>query len=341
MSTSGNYTQQIYTGHKALSLVWEGDDLVDWASGGVRWHPDGTMSPGRVDYAFRFNMAATEPKGEYVVLYSRVGTKGLLLRRGEIVRELNRSCYHAEAFEYPVALVRREDRVLLVHCPSRYHHLEIEDAATGEWLTSRPAQAGPFFHSRLAVSPGGRGLLSAGWVWQPWSAVVCYDLDEALRSPAVLDSLENSAPTTRNVSLAEEDSACWLNDDEVLLAGGDEEDSKDPEVAARGENRLKPHGLAVFHVREKTIRSLCVPEPRGRIGTMMPVGATHVMAFYQYPRLIRLSDGALEFSLPELRSGTQASSIVGGKELPALALDPVRKRFALAQGEKVHVITVG
>jgi hypothetical protein len=45
----------------------------------------------------------------------------------------------------------------------------------------------------------------------------------------------------------------------------------------------------------------------------MPVGKTHVMAFHQHPRLIRLCDGAVEFSLPE---------------------------FALAQEDNVHVISI-
>ena len=50
-----------------------------------------------------------------------------------------------------------------VHCPREYNRLEVEVAATGERLTPevdrRPQD---FFHSRLAVSPDGLRLLSAG-----------------------------------------------------------------------------------------------------------------------------------------------------------------------------------
>lgn len=44
------------------------------------------------------------------------------------------------------------------------------------------------FHSRLAVSHSSRYLLSAGWLWQPWSCVMVYDLIAALDNPARLDS---------------------------------------------------------------------------------------------------------------------------------------------------------
>jgi hypothetical protein len=338
MPSTCTYTEQVFTGTKAHSLVWHGDELVDWVGGAVRYRPDGTILPRSVNYAHRFNMAVTEPQGEFTAIYTRVGTKGLLLRHGQIVRELNRSFYHAEAFEYPITLVRREGRVLLIHCPDQYNQLVVEDATTGERLAAGTAEAANFFHSRLTASPSGRYFLTAGWVWHPWSAVAVYDLDDALQHPEVLDTLDWCAPMSRNVGAAEEDSACWLSDDEILLSGGDEEDTGDPDITGLGENRLKPHGLAVFHIHARTIRSLCVPGET--IGTMMPVGRTHVMTFYKHPRLIRLADGAVEFSLPHLASGSQTSSIIWSQEVPPLALDPARRRFALAQGGKVHVISI-
>jgi hypothetical protein len=41
-----------------------------------------------------------------------------------------------------------------------------------------------FFHSRLAVSPDGRFLLSAGWVWHPLSLAEIYELPRCWNSPA-------------------------------------------------------------------------------------------------------------------------------------------------------------
>ncbi len=65
-----------------------------------------------------------------------------------------------------------------------YNRLEIEDARTGEPLTAGPErEPDDFFHSRLAVSPSGRYLLSAGWVWHPWGCLVVFDLRQALADP--------------------------------------------------------------------------------------------------------------------------------------------------------------
>jgi hypothetical protein len=71
------------------------------------------------------------------VIYERLGTKGLLLHEGRIVRELDRSYYHASAYEYPVALFNDPDgRVLLAHCLGNYCRLELEEAETGRPLTA-------------------------------------------------------------------------------------------------------------------------------------------------------------------------------------------------------------
>jgi hypothetical protein len=77
----------------------------------------------------------------------------------------------------------------LVHCPAHYNQLEIEDAASGEPLTGLAKRApADVFHSRLAVSKSSRYLLSAGWIWQPWSCLMVYDLVAALDNPSRLDS---------------------------------------------------------------------------------------------------------------------------------------------------------
>jgi hypothetical protein len=44
------------------------------------------------------------PSGEFAVIYTRLGTKGLVLHRGKIIREINRSFYHADVYEYPIGL---------------------------------------------------------------------------------------------------------------------------------------------------------------------------------------------------------------------------------------------
>ena len=98
----------------------------------------------------------------------RARHQALLLHDGELIRELNRSHQQAGAYDYPIALGALPDgRQILVHCPDAYNVLQIEDAATGERLTAGPREPRDVFHSRLAISPDGQHLLSAGWYWQP------------------------------------------------------------------------------------------------------------------------------------------------------------------------------
>ena len=82
----------------------------------------------------------------------------------------------------------------MARCPEDHNRLEIDDAGTGQRLTAagtREPQG--FFHSRLAVSPSGRYLLSAGWMWHPWGCLVIFDLHAALEQPQALDIVSQSA----------------------------------------------------------------------------------------------------------------------------------------------------
>jgi hypothetical protein len=155
----------------------------------------------------------------FAVIYERLGTKGLLLHDARIVRELDRSFYHANAYEYSVALFNDLDgRVLLAHCPGEYCRIELEEAETGRPLTaSADRKPSDFFHSRLATSPHGRRLLSAGWLWHPLSVVAWFDIGQALADPHHLDS-GDALPRLFNPGLAEESSACWLDEDRIAVA---------------------------------------------------------------------------------------------------------------------------
>src|SRR4029453_17234961 len=177
------------------TLCWMGDDLVDWAAGGVIYHLDGSSTPAGVFYAYRFDAAVAAPSGRYVALYERLGTKALLLDNGRLLRELDRSYYHAHVYEYPIALFALPDgREVVAHCPESYRQLEIEEIASGRRLTARKkARPADFFHSRLAVNPNSTRLLSAGWIWHPVDSVSTYDLKRALADPASLDRLSDSA----------------------------------------------------------------------------------------------------------------------------------------------------
>ncbi|MFA6114881.1 MAG: hypothetical protein WC729_12830 [Sphingomonas sp.] len=201
------------------SLVWSGDDLVDWVAGGRRWLSDGNQDGPAMLYGYVFDRALMSSSGLYAAIFCERGTKGLILREGEILREIDRSYYQADAFAYPVALGRLPDgREVIAHCPDQYNVIEIETLDDGERLTRREGKAQDFFHSRLSFSPDGRFLLSAGWVWQPWNGFCLFDVERALRDPRSLDRMERPfGDVTGSPNEGEVGAACWLNSSQLLV----------------------------------------------------------------------------------------------------------------------------
>ena len=95
------------------------------------------------------------------VIYERLGTKGLLLDDGRIVRELDRSFYDADVFEpdWSISDGRVLPRIALKTTAVS------NSGGNGRPLTaSADRKPSDLFHSRLAASPHGKRLLSAGWL---------------------------------------------------------------------------------------------------------------------------------------------------------------------------------
>jgi hypothetical protein len=116
---------------RAASLVWQGDALVDWVGGSRVIHLDGRCDRPKVNWAYTFDAVTATPGGHFAIIYERTGTKALLLRDGDLLREMNRSFYHANVYDYPVCIWNAGDgRTLIAHCPQDYCRLDIEDANT-------------------------------------------------------------------------------------------------------------------------------------------------------------------------------------------------------------------
>lgn len=336
------FRQYIFTQSSVRSLCWRDDELVDWVSGGRAFALDGTEQIAKIMYADRFDSATASPDGRFAVIYERLGTKGLLVDDGKIVRELDRSRYKADAYEYPIALFNGPNgRLLLAHCPKEHGRIELEEVETGRPLTASPERKPPdFFHSRLAASPQGKRLLSAGWVWHPWGSVICFDLARGLADVCHFDHNDTVAAYSRHVGLAEEDSACWLDDDRILIgASGEPEDPEESRETEAG-LRLLPRGLAVYDLaHNKCLQAFQLDEPPG---TLFALGSQHVLSLYRHPKLIDVSTGQVLHVWKELDSGFQDSSIIWGlkehKKPPPMAFDPTRNRFAIANGDTVTII---
>ncbi len=284
---------------------------------------DGSMQDSHVRFGYRFDAAQISPSGRFAVIYERLGTKALLLKEGKVLRELDRSYYQADMYEYPIAFVQRPDgEELIAHCPRDYCRIDIEVAESGECLTDAAVrQPSDIFHSRLARSPGGTYLLSAGWLWHPFDVAGLWRLDAVLGDPTLLDRAAIDVETRDEVS-----SIAFI-DESFLIAGlrNIEED------AGR-------HRLAVVRAADgQVLRHLdCADET----GVLYPVGPGHVVAFHRYPRLMDTRTGEVLHEWPSLHTGMQASSIVHHLQpLPPLALHPRRCMFAVADADKVTVVS--
>lgn len=306
------------------SLCWSGDALVDWVAGGNRYGLDGSVVDPHVRYGYRFDSAVMSQDGRYAVIYEKLGTKGLVLKEGRVEREIHRSYYHADAYEYPVALVTLPSgRTLLAHCPDEYCRLELEDLETGERLTRRESESPDIFHSRLQFSRDGRYLLSAGWVWQPVDVAHVFDVARALEHPESLDQPEGLMP--------------WESFVEIYSAAFGQKDTLVCQFWGQQEGETEEKGgLGVYSLTER--RFLSVVQPENPMGTMMVMDG-YVVSFFEYPRLIELATGRVVEQWPELATGKQASSIIRSLDgLRPFALDPARCRFAVGTEKGIEVV---
>jgi hypothetical protein len=315
------------TGVPAAALHWVGDDLVDLVRG-RRWSSDGTERVIGTDRGARFDRAAVSPTGRYRVLYAERGTSALLLHGDKVVRELARDEYHAEDFDHPLTMGRLPDgREFLAHCPAGYDTLDIVDLVSGAPLTSGPRTPKDVFHSRLTVSPDGRHLASAGWVWHPYGIVEVFDLRDAIADPATLDG-SGLLPTSPGDD-AEIAAAVWLDADRLAVATTEEQLDTDP----RG---LPPGALAVWSVsRAGWISSV---RPGGGMGTLLPAG-DRVVALSGHPRLIDVHTGRLLADWPQVRVTAKDGSYgVDGIATPVAAVHPDGTRLAVAQPDHIAIL---
>jgi hypothetical protein len=284
---------------------------------------DGSTGPSTISWRYRFDSAVMSNDGAYGVMYEKLGTKGLVLHGNKCIREINRSYYHADVYEYPIAIVNLPGCVVgLAHCPEEYNRLELEEIVSGNKLSLRLGESPDFFHSRLRVSPDGDYLLSAGWVWHPLDFIQLYSIHDALKHP---EHLDEPLPMSLPDELFEVNAAEFQADGTLLLVSKGETAGSTPAYVAQ------------YGVKEGTVRRISALESIP--GTVMPVGLDHFVGFYEHPKLFEVSTGKIIHTWPDLNSGNQSSSIISRHEhLPQLALDSAGKRFAVADASGITVV---
>ncbi len=318
--------------NEPLSLNWQGDRLIDWVGGGNLFYLNGDFRHSQRGYAYRFDSAIQSENGVYAVVYEKLGTKALLLKNGEIIRELNRSYYQAGAYEYPIAfLMPRKDEYAIVHCPNEYNLIEIEMVETGERLTSFEGRnPNDCFHSRFRVSPGRKILLNTGWVWHPYGICQLYNLAHGLRDNSVFDRYNNSVPIESEVC-----SADFLTDD-LLVISSTREAPLDEEEAADVVN-LQSGQLALFSIEKN--KFLKKNNIQHTPGTLIPLNERYVMDLYEYPKLLDMDSGQVIEKFEDINSGKQDLAIMHHIDMvPPVAFDRFNKQLAIANGNKIELL---
>jgi hypothetical protein len=338
------------TEQPASSLEWAGEYLVDPVGGFRRWRT-GDASPvdetGR-SYGSLVDSLAVSPSGRHRVLYTRRGTKAILLDDRTLLRELNRSFAYAEDFDYPIALGRLPDgRSVLAHCPESIGRIRIEDVATGEVLAEQGEPGDSYFHSRLAFSPDGRHLLVNGWFWHPEATVEVHDVAAAFADPRALEvNLLRRRSDGAEAWRGEVVSACWLAADRIVVLEipdtfEETAASKSRRGEARDKDSVPPYAgsttLSVFGV-DGTLHA------RNRVtvppGLLAPCGDL-VLNLHRYPTLLDPSTGRIVAEWPDLDGGnTTLCYGVNETRHPVFAYEASSRRFALAQPDHIAVLDI-
>jgi hypothetical protein len=310
------------------TICWVNNSIVDWASAGKRYALDGKIDQ-LCEYTYGFgDSAITSADGQYAFIYQKLGTKGLLLKNGALLREINRSYYYANFYEYPAAFVTLNSKTFFIHCPSEYCRLDFEDVETGEIITnSQDRNPTDFFHSRLEISPNSRYLMSKGWFWHPWDAIKVFDIEKCIQTPKLLD--ESEIYPNVGVEIA---TASFIDGHKILLGSSDEEAMNDELL-----ENLPPKHIAIWDI---ILNQISKPVKMNvEFGNLFAISDCYAWDLFKFPKIINLETGKIVNQDESLSSGLQNSSIIHHiEELPKVAFNQQTKQLAITSGDHIEII---
>lgn len=315
------------------TLTWSNDYLIDWANSGRQYFADGQVKElGSYYFAFSFDSAITSEDGIYSVIYKKLGTKGLLLKNGKILREINRSYYQAEVYEYPIAFAKLKDgRNILIHCPEEYCRLDFEEVETGNFLTNHIVRKpSDFFHSRLEVSFDNKTLLSKGWAWHPYDFIEVFDIEECIHNPLALDKSKHNPDVDAEIC-----SASFITNDLVLIGSPNDTEpfNHDPS------DKLKNGQIGIWNIKTNEVTEII--QPNFTIGVhLTAIDETFAWDLYENPKIINFKTGEIVDELKDIQSGNQVSSIIHHLDnLPTIAFNRKTKQVAISKDNKIEILT--
>lgn len=310
------------------NICWFDNSIIDWSSAGNLYTIDGKAKQ-LFKYTYGFgDCAITSDDGKYSFIFQRLGTKGLLLKNGEILREINRSYYQADIYEYPAAFITLNDKTYLIHCPKKYCRIDIEDVETGEILTDIPNRnPNDFFHSRFEISPNGKYLMSKGWHWHPWDSIQLFELEKCLLIPSLLDNCAIQPNVGTEICTAS------FLDDNLVLIGSSNEEALNDEL----NDNLPPKHLAIWDIE---LDSISKPiKVKVEFGNLFVINEKYAWDTYKFPKVINIETGEVIDKDERIQSGIQKSSIIGNLEKnPSITFNFKTKQLAILIGKTIEII---
>lgn len=310
------------------------DRVIDWAYSGRQFLLNGQYEElGSYVYSFPFDSAVTCEDGIYAVIYQKLGTKGLLLKNGKILREINRSYYHADVYEYPVAFVKaKNNKTYLIHCPFQYCQIDFEDVETGEIVTQNEnRKPSDFFHSRFEVSPDNKTLLSKGWGWHPFDFVEVFDIEACIENPPLLDNSRLKPDVDAEIC-----SASFITNNLVLIGSPNDTEPFNHEPS----DKLKNGQIAVWDILTNTIsKPITLNFTIG--GHLTAIDENYAWDLYDFPKIFNFKTGVIVDELKDIRTGQQVSAIIHHLDLPQISINKCTKQVAIKNkdSENIEILT--
>lgn len=313
------------------TIDWFENKVMDWNSAGTQYHENGESNQlQKYTFGFVCDASISSENGKYVLIYQKLGTKGLLLKDGELLREINRSFYQSSVYESPAAFFTYNSKTYLVHCPNSYKQLDFEEVETGEIITSI-AERDPkdFFHSRLEVSEDNKYLLSKGWVWHPFDEIRLFEIEKCFAEPQLLDEGRLIPNCTAEIC-----SASFIDNNRVVVCASEEEPFDD-----ENEEPIPPTHIAIWNIETDEVSKAA--KIKGEFGNLFAIDETKVWDMYKYPKIIDIKSGEIIDSLEEIDSGKQSSSIIHHlKDLPQIAFNRQTKQIAIGRENVIEILSV-
>ncbi len=314
-------TRQTIKTNFLRTIDWVSGSIIDWVSAGQQYSLTGQQKQlAKYHYAFSFDGSITSQDGQYAFIYKRLGTKGLLLKNGEIIREINRTYYQAEVYEFPAAFITFDSNTYLVHCPIDYCQLDFENVETGEIVTNiQGRKPSDIFHSRLSVSPDNKYLMVCGWAWHPVDTVELFEIAECFKSPFLLDKSSLSPNFGTQIN-----SASFIDNEKVLLAASDEEPFDDEVPPA-----LPQKHIAIWNFVKNKISTPVKVE--GEFGNIFAINDKYAWDMFKFPKIINIQTGKIENKFEDINSGLQTSSILYSdiEKYPQISFDRQSAKIAI------------